>query len=396
LFIFRIVLCIYLLCGLCYWLVIAYGVLRLRSLPNLSKLNLSDPQRWPRLSVIIPACNEGDKIESAVRTVLADGYPDLDVVLVDDRSTDTTGQCIDRLAAEDRRITAIHITDLPEGWLGKVNALNRGLSVSRGDFVLFTDADVHFQPCTLQKAVAYCLQHNIDHLVACPSVWPANLLVDSMVAAFLRQFFTLILPPWRINNPSPGAFFGVGAFNLVRRSKFEMTEGFEWLRLETADDAGLGLLMKRSAAKSAVVTAFDRIGLQWYRTVGEMARGAEKGYASAGKCSFVRMLVLGLAGMFLEISPLIGLLYSVFGTLQAGVITGGLVLLFFVFSAAAFANWANGGMLPALLTPITAFFSAGLAIRAGWVGWRRGGVIWRGTLYPAELLKNKGRVNVGL
>ena len=175
-----------------------------------------------------------------------------------------------------------------------------------------------------------------------------------------------------------------------------MAEGFEWLRLETADDAGLGLLMKRSAAKSAVVTAFDRIGLHWYRTVGEMARGAEKGYASAGKCSFVRMLVLGLAGMFLEISPLIGLLYSVLGTLQAGVITGGLVLLFFVFSAAAFANWANGGMLPALLTPITAFFSAGLAIRAGWVGWRRGGVIWRGTLYPAELLKNKGRVNVGL
>jgi glycosyltransferase involved in cell wall biosynthesis len=380
--------------SLCYWLRMAYGVLRLRRLPKLSEIDSGAPPRRPKLSVIVPACNEADKIESAVPTILADGYPDLEVVLVDDRSTDMTGKCIDRLAAQDNRITAIHITELPEGWLGKVNALNQGLCTSSGEFVLFTDADVHLKPGTLQKAVAYCLEHDTDHLVACPTVWPSSFVVDSMVAAFVRQFFTLILPPWRINSKSPRAFFGIGAFNLVKRSAFEATEGFEWLRLETADDAGLGLLMKRSGAKSVIVTAFDRIGLHWYRTIGEMMRGAEKGFASAGKCSFARMMLLALAGLIMEISPLIGMLYFICGQVQVTTVLGILVFFAFIFAAAAFASWARGRILPAVLTPATAILSAIMAVRAGWLGWRRKGIIWRGTFYPAELLKKNARVKV--
>jgi glycosyltransferase involved in cell wall biosynthesis len=385
----------YFLCCLCYWLRIAYGVMRLRRLPKLSKLDLSDPAYWPKLSVIVPACNEGDKIESAMRTILADGYPNLEVIIVDDRSTDTTGQRIDRLAAEDKRITAIHITTLPQGWLGKVNALNTGLKTSGGEFVLFTDADVHIQPGTLQKAVAYCLDNDVAHLVGCPAVWPSGFLVDSMVAAFVRQFFTLILPPWRIESPSPKTYFGIGAFNMVRRPAFEATEGFEWLRLETADDAGLGLLMKRSGAKSAVVTAFDRIGLHWYRTAKEMMRGAEKGFASAGECSFMRMLVLAVTGLLLEISPVVGLLYFLFGTQRLANILGIILFHCFVIPALAFARWSKSPKLPAAFTPLTAPLSAIMAVRAGWLGWKRGGVVWRGTLYSSELLRENARIIIG-
>jgi glycosyltransferase involved in cell wall biosynthesis len=384
-----------LLC-LCYWLRTGYGVVRLYSLPKLSDVNSSNLKHWPKLSVVIPACNEADKIESAVCSVLADGYPDLEVVLVDDRSTDATGQCIDRLATAEDRIVPIHITELPDGWLGKVNALNRGQSESHGDFVLFTDADVHFMPGTLQKAVGFCIEQKIDHLVACPTIWPSKLIVDSMIIAFLRQFCTILLPPWRVNNKSPRAFFGVGAFNLVRRSKFYQTQGFEWLRLETGDDVGLGLLMKRAGANSMVVTAFDRVGLHWYRTIGEMMRGAEKGFASAGRCSFLLMVFMGLMGMLIEISPLVGFLFCISSLRPVGVILSIFVFVCFIFCTITFACWGMTRILPGLITPITAPLSAVLAFRAGWLGWRRGGIMWRGTLYPSNLLRSNSRNYIGI
>jgi hypothetical protein len=390
--ILAIAVCVYLVCGLCYWLRVAYGAIRLHSLPSLSAPSIAELQEWPQLSVVIAACNEADKLEHAARSLLANDYPHLQVAIVDDRSTDGTGQCVDRLAAEDARIVPVHIAALPEGWLGKVNALNRGLGASNGEFVLFTDADVHFAPGTLRKAVACCLHDGIDHLVACPSVWSAGLVVDSMIESFIRQFFTFVLPPWRVNERLPRAFIGVGAFNMVRRSAFEKTEGFEWLRLETADDAGLGLLMARSGARSHVVTAFDDVGLHWYGSVSQMMQGAEKGYASGGNCSIVRMVSLAVLGMLLEMSPLAGLLYCLLGGVPATRVLGCVTMAAFVAASVVFARWHKGRMLPAILTPLVAPVLAACGLRAGWLGWMRGGITWRGTFYRAKVLRAGRRI----
>ncbi|MCX5673257.1 MAG: glycosyltransferase, partial [Planctomycetota bacterium] len=139
-----VALAVYVLLGLAYWLAMAYGLVRTwRGVPRLEEVRPPEPAAWPKLSVIVPACNEADKIEPAMRTLLAEDYPDLEILAVDDRSTDATGDIIDRLAAEDPRVRAIHVKELPAGWLGKVHALDRGFQESRGRFVLFTDADVH-------------------------------------------------------------------------------------------------------------------------------------------------------------------------------------------------------------------------------------------------------------
>src|SRR6185369_5444580 len=102
----------------------------------------------------VPACNEAGTIETALASLLAQDYPGLEIVLVDDRSSDGTGVIIDRLAASDPRISAIHVRDLPIGWLGKVHALQRGLERVRGALVLFTDADIYFAPGSLRRAVS--------------------------------------------------------------------------------------------------------------------------------------------------------------------------------------------------------------------------------------------------
>src|SRR5438067_615110 len=93
---------------------------------RLDELSPPSPPVWPRLSVIIPARNEGQTLESALETLLLQTYPNLEIVLINDRSTDDTPQIVERLAAKDARIRPIHLDTLPEGWLGKVHALHRG------------------------------------------------------------------------------------------------------------------------------------------------------------------------------------------------------------------------------------------------------------------------------
>ena len=142
------------LCAL--WIAIfAYLSWALKQLPFFERQTVSLPARWPRLSVIVPACNEATHLESAARTILDQDYPELEVILVNDRSSDGTGALIDLLAREDARVKAIHIDKLPDGWLGKVHALQRGVERAEGEWLLFTDADVHFAPTMLRRAVAY-------------------------------------------------------------------------------------------------------------------------------------------------------------------------------------------------------------------------------------------------
>ena len=381
--------------GLAYWLLTFYGMVRLRRCVGvLGDLHPPEPEAWPKLSVIVPACNEGDKIESAVRSLMAEDYPDLEIVLVDDRSTDATGDIIDDLAAEDDRVRAIHITELPEGWLGKVHALHTGLAASDGQFVLLTDADVHFANGALRKAVAWCEGEGLDHLPAMPDIWPGTLMTDSVISGFLRPLMTLITPPWRAVDPKSRRFIGVGAFNMVRRAAFEATEGFEWLRLEVADDMAVGMMMKHSGARAGVVAAFGHVGLHWYRTLGEVRRGAEKGYATTG-CHFLPMVLFTLVSLALEGSPVLAPLAAAlagWGPLGWALAAG--VPAAFLAASVPLALWARVRVVPAIMTPLTAPVSAAIMLWSAAVGLWRGGIVWRGTLYRARTLRRGRRLRL--
>ena len=135
---------------------------------------------------MIPACNEADTLGAALGTLLAQDYPALEILLVNDRSTDGTGDIVDRLAASDPRITALHVRELPQGWLGKVHALHVASERARGDWLLFTDADVHFAPGALRRAVAVARVHQLDHLTCVPNVTTHGCLQEITMSA-LRQ-----------------------------------------------------------------------------------------------------------------------------------------------------------------------------------------------------------------
>jgi len=390
---FEIILIGYVAISCAYWAWMAYGAFRINgSVPVLIEDEIPDPDSWPSLSVIVPACNEGDTLEPAANTLLDQDYPNLEIILIDDRSDDETGAVVDRIAARDERVRPLHIRELPERWLGKVHALDRGVSVASGDWMLMTDADVHYtRSDSLRRFIAYAEHKRVDHLAAAPEMWSCGWLIDIAISSFLRAGL-VAARLWKVNDTDSNAFVGVGAFNLVRRSAFDKTQGFEWLRLEVVDDFGLGMMMKLSGARSNVVNGTGLLGLHWYRSLGEMARGVEKGFASVAGCSFWRMLAIVAVSTGLELSPWVALApWGIPGIRLAGLA----MALLWVISVVLSHRWARRPLIPGLLSPVTVPLGGWILIRSGWLGIRRGGVLWRGTLYPSELLRQGDRVKLG-
>ena len=390
---FEFILIGYVTIGCAYWAWMAYGAYRInRTVPVLIQQETPDPDSWPALSVIVPACNEGDTLEPAAGTLLEQDYPNLEIILIDDRSDDETGQVVDRIAARDERVRPLHIKELPDRWLGKVHALDCGVSMASGQWILMTDADVHYtRPDSLRRFIAYAENKRLGHLAAMPDMWSCGWLIDIAISSFLRAGL-VVARLWKVNDPDSDVFAGVGAFNLVRKSAFDATQGFEWLRLEVVDDLGLGMMMKRSGALSNVVNGTGLLGLHWYRSLDEMARGAEKGFASVAGCSFWRMAAIAAISTGAELAPWVALApWPNTGIRLAGLA----MLLLWIISVVLSHGWARRPLIPGLLSPLIVPLSDWILIRAGWLGFRRGGVLWRGTLYPSKLLRQGDRVKLG-
>ena len=346
-----------------YWFWIAGRIPALDHTPG--------PQKRPTVSVVVTACNEMDTIEAALKSLLALDYAPLEIIVVNDRSTDDTGTIIDDVIRDHEHVRVIHNTDLPKGWLGKVHALELGQNESSGDWLLFTDADVVYQPGVIEKAVMYAEKEALDHLSLIPKMltrtWPLDITVCAFTQLGAHKVFGL--------NPIP---FGAGAFNLVRRSALQRSPGLSWLKMEVADDAGLALLIADSGGTSRVQTALDDLEIVWYPTLRAMFHGLEKN-----------------AGLLVSQ----GHPWRVFAVWLIGT---GMVALPFIGAG------LNPMMWPAFLVGIGAYILATLRLRIRfdtrpWLSvlaplgfvlvgscglWsiiqilRRGGIDWRGTFYP--------------
>ena len=262
----------------------------------------------PVLSVVIPACNEASHIGQALRSLLDQDYPKLEVVVINDRSTDDTGEILERLADRDNRIKVIHIDKLPAGWLGKVHALHQGVKQATGEWYLFTDADIYFQPGALRRSVCYAKHYRLNHLACVPDVHNKGFWLDIAV----RSFFLMLCLGARVaevNRENSNRPIGIGAFNLVEAATFHNTPGFEWLRMETVDDYGLGVMIKQAGGRTRLVVALKDMSVPWYENLGAMIKGVEKNtFGAAAKYSLARLFLIELFLLGLVMAPLVSLI----------------------------------------------------------------------------------------
>jgi hypothetical protein len=373
-----------------YWIAVAVTLFRAhRRTPRLAALDPPPPPQWPRLSLVIPACNEGETLEPAMISRLTEDYPDLELILVNDRSTDSTGAIADAVAARDTRVRVLHLNRLPEGWLGKIHALERGTELATGEWLLFSDADVHLARGVLRRAVAYCEARGLDHLAVVPEFRRADFALELPFATFARMVL-LAARVWAVEDPQSRVSSGVGAFNLVRRSALMRTPGFSWLKMEVLDDVALGQMLKAHGARCSVAFGAGAVSLDIYRSVGELMRGMEKnGFASLGRFSGIRLVASALGFYALECSPLAALFAFGHPILQcAGLALAGLALL----TSIAANRVVRRPLAPALLFPLGTAMLLGFGLRSGWLALRQGGIAWRGTLYPLRALREGMRL----
>lgn len=348
------------------------------------------PPPWPKLSIIVPACNEADTLEAATRAKLDCDYPNLELVLVDDRSTDDTGKIADRLAESDPRVRVVHVRELPGGWLGKVHALHQGVLASSGEWLLFSDADVHLSRTLLRRVVALAESREKDFVALMPQLLSSGFWIDVCLTSFCRQI-GVMSRAWRVEDPKSKSFAGGGVFALVRRSAYERTKGLEWLRLEVADDVALAQLMKRSGLRCAVYNGREDVRLHYYRSVRELYYGMEKnGAAVLGRYNLLRHFAFVGVLCWLELGPALALLAPWWSARIAG--TVGVAAA--VVSQVIIARWTRRPTISALVPivgPLVLFF---VLTRSAVLAAVRGAITWRGTRYSVKDLREGSRLEL--
>ena len=364
----------------------------LRAALRLDRIRPPEPAVWPSLGIVVPARDEAATLGAAMRTRLQDDYPRLSVLLVNDRSTDATAEVAERLAARDERLAVLHIAELAEGWLGKVHAMQRGVEQMDSEWVLLTDADVHLAPGSLRRAVAWCEAEGVDFLAALPRMRSVGLALDSVLVVFL-QLLVLGMRAREVRDPKSSVGIGSGSFTLVRRSLLLDRGLLERVRLEVADDLALGLAAKVAGARCAAMLAGGAVEVTFYPSLGAMFRGSEKnGFAVLGRYSLLRTWLASFAFLGVQWAPLLALGVVWEPWIQ---VMGALTIILAVVQLGGLARSNGWSPLTALCWPLGALLFTAMMLRSGWRGWRQGGLYWRGTFYPTELLRQGSRDAMG-
>ncbi|NLE28225.1 MAG: glycosyltransferase [Phycisphaerae bacterium] len=230
-----------------------------------SGYNVDQTRKVPKVSVLVAGKNEEKNIERCLRSLLAQNYPDLEIIAINDRSDDRTGAIMDQVAAESQgRLRVVHIETLPQGWLGKPHAMHQGAKLATGEYLLFTDADCFFQcPDAVRISVEYAINKRVDLLSVLPvletgSFWER--VLQPVCSAIMMLWFR---PEW-VNDPARKVAYANGAFMLFTRSSYESIRGHESVKNHLNEDMEFARLIKGSSHQLYVVPNRDLYRTRMY------------------------------------------------------------------------------------------------------------------------------------
>ncbi len=361
------------------WTLSALWHLRwVRRLPALESL---PPEKGARLrcSIVIAARDEAARIEQTICHLLAQRGVELEIIVVNDRSADRTGDILQRLAQENSRLQVKQVDVLPEGWLGKCHACHVGASAATGEWILFTDADCWLKPDVIARALRVAERDGADHLTLV-----SGLATGSAGLKASHLMFFISLANWfsGVNRDRPRSFMGIGAFNLVRATAYRQCGGYEALRLTVVDDMKLGLLLRRAGKRTRGFIGGDDVECHWGTTAWGMVKIMEKNYFAA--LDYRTGLVLAGSVFVILVSTILilGLLSGTGAGLAAAVSPLSLVL-----PAAILARRLDWSWLGAVYVPFMFPLFLYALLNSAFVTLRQGGIRWRDTFYPLATLR---------
>jgi chlorobactene glucosyltransferase len=356
--------------------------------------SLPDPAGvWPSVAVVVAACNEAAQIQGCLTSVLASRYPALRVRVVDDRSKDDTAARVERIVAQDARVTLLRVTELPPGWMGKTHALWHATRELESQWLLFLDADCRLEPDAIATVIHEVHHRQLDVL----SLWPRH---DS------RSFWEHLLVPlcggitalWfgssQVNDPASPKAFANGQFLLVRREAYERIDGHRSVRHALIEDVPFAERAKAAGLRCWVGGGQKLFSVRMYASLRAILNGWARIYVGALRSgtkivASIAWLLFGSLWPYLVAIGLLGMLF--FGRWDArvtddrirvaAVLTAAHVVLMMVVS---YRFWGMGGCRRRYLWfyPLSVILVIGILCRAWW--WLRvsRSVPWRTTRYP--------------
>ena len=351
------------------------------------------PPAAPCISVIVPARNEARNIRRCVECLLAQTWPDFELIVLDDRSTDATPAILRELSARDNRLTVCNGVELPPGWAGKPHALFQAASAARGDWLCFVDADTFAGPAALASVHAMAERTRADLFTIMtgqevPTFWERVIL--PLVFTGLSVGFS----PGRVNDPRRKDAIANGQFILIKRSVYDALGGHAAGKASIVEDKDLAVLVKSSGYRLGIADGRQVAQTRMYTSLPEMWEGWTKNIF-LGLSGSAGLLLLGAFGAFLSLVAALALpLWLLAGLAWGAAVPGSAGWL---VAAEAALLWGSlifwrvrvlrDMSIPswyALTVPLGAAIFAAMMFASTWKVLSGRGVTWKGRRYTRK------------
>ncbi|MGV3588124.1 MAG: glycosyltransferase, partial [Adhaeribacter sp.] len=287
-------------------------------------------------------------------------------------------------ARREPKVKVLTIADLPPGWLGKNHALYQGYATTTAAWMLFTDADVVYDPDALTKAMHYTRQQHLDYLTILPEIKSRSGLLVGVISTF-KIMLEFKLRPWAVRNPKTKAYMGVGAFMLVKRAAYEKAGTHQALALRPDDDLKLGELLKKAGFGADVLYGDKQIWLEWYTSIREFTQGLMKNTFAVANYNVFIALIGVIATLIAFVLPWPLLL------LFGGATERWLALIIFLFQTLLYLPWKNMEIKGwhVLLMPLAGLLISYIILKSTYLTLKQGGIYWRDSFYSLADLRKK-------
>jgi chlorobactene glucosyltransferase len=351
------------------------------------------PPTGPRISVIVPARNEERNIRRCVECLLAQTYPDFELIVLDDRSTDATPGILRGCASLDPRLTVIDGAELPPGWAGKPHALYQAAQAAGGEWLCFVDADTFAGPQALASVYARAQAARADLF----SIMTGQEVPTFWERVILPVVFTALsvgFSPRRVNDPSRMDAIANGQFILIKRSVYEAVGGHAALKDSIVEDRDLAVLVKGAGFRLVIADGRQVAQTRMYTSLSEMWEGWTKNIF-LGLSGSAGLLLLGALGAFLSLVAALALpLWTLAGLVWWAAAPASAAWLV-AAEAALLWGWLvfwrvrvlRDMQIPAwyaLTIPLGAGLFAAMLFASAWKVISGRGVTWKGRRYAAK------------
>ena len=354
---------------------IVWSIVAQKKLPQLKPSHSFD-ESLPLLTVVIPARNEEEDIEKSLVTILKQKHIALEVIVVNDHSSDTTQEIIEAVALEDTRVTVINNPELRDGWLGKANAMQTGAAIANGDYIVFTDADIiHSQTC-FASALEIFLSHEYDFFSFSP-LWINKTLAENINFPMYFMGFLKLMSIPKIDDPTSKNALASGAFMLVKRSVFKNERGFECVKGNMFDDVGLAEHLKSKRYRVSYWLGPECSRVRLFKNSKDAFWGTTKNILSAVNGNVSLALPLIFVGVFQYWTPILCVLYGSANESIYLILVGLSTYLIQYLSFYSIRKTFTFHPIKLFAFPLVVIVSACCITRAAW-NMKKGIISWRG------------------